>query len=372
MTHQEIYAPAFAADPRCRLVAVADESDVPPKRASLNQLLAQDLGLPYIRDLDSALSRDDVHIVSVCPEPERRGRVTVRCACAGKHVYIDKPMAASVSDAAAVVAAVREAGVRSHVFSLITTTWARRAKRILDSGELGDLLAVHADVLFAKGPAGTATLGAPRQEHFPPRRFTFSDSKRELYEMGVYAAGLARWLSGREACTVYGATANYFFQEHQQNDVEDFGLLMLSLEGGVSASITGGRIGWMSYPHDSLWGVRLIGTQGIAVVDPHHPRLEVYADEPAWTPPRRSSDDPMGFWRSTQQEAGIRTKKVWIPLQKGADPQGDVSYFLDCIQRNEESQMSAVDGAAVVEMLMAGYLSAATQRVVSLPIPRTG
>ena len=92
-THQENYASLFAQDERCRLIAFADELDAPPERVALARSLAESLNLPFIRDLDDALAREDVHIVSLCTEVERRGRVGTKCAEAGKHVYLDKPMA---------------------------------------------------------------------------------------------------------------------------------------------------------------------------------------------------------------------------------------------------------------------------------------
>ena len=87
-THQENYALNFAQDERCRLVAFADEPDAPPERIALGRSLAEELNLPFISDLDAALAREDVHIVSLCTEVERRGRVGVKCAEAGKHVYL--------------------------------------------------------------------------------------------------------------------------------------------------------------------------------------------------------------------------------------------------------------------------------------------
>lgn len=367
-THQENYALAFEEDPRCRLVAVTDERDVPQQRVALNERLAEDLGVPCIPDLDAALGRSDVDIVSICAEPERRGRVTVRCARAGKHVYIDKPMTYSVGDADAVVAAVRDAGVRSQVFSHIHMPWARRAKRAVESGAIGELVALHADVLFAKGPAGTASLKGPRRETFPPERFTFIDSKRELYAMGVYSTGLVRWLSGREARTVYGVTANYFFREHERNGVEDFGLLALTLGDGITATVTGGRIGWRGHPSGGFLGMHLTGTEGAVRIDPYRPRVEVFADEPAWTPPPVHPMDPMGFWRSTQRESGAGPKQGWIPLENATGARSDASHFVDCVESGRESEMSAADGAAVVEILMAGYLSAAEGQAVRMPM----
>ena len=85
-THQENYASSFAQDARCRLVAFADELDAPPERIALARSLAESLNLPFISDLNTALAREDVHIVSLCTEVERRGKVGAKCAEAGKHV----------------------------------------------------------------------------------------------------------------------------------------------------------------------------------------------------------------------------------------------------------------------------------------------
>ncbi len=54
-THQENYGRAFAADARCQIIGVTDESDVAPRRRELNERLAAELSVPYFPDLDSAL-----------------------------------------------------------------------------------------------------------------------------------------------------------------------------------------------------------------------------------------------------------------------------------------------------------------------------
>ena len=127
-THQENYARALAAEPRCRLIASSDERDAPLERVALNRTLAEELNLPYIPDLDEALARDDVHIVSLCVENERRGRVGRRCAEAGKHLYLDKPLAMTPEDAEEIVEAVKKAGVRSQMYSNIHSPWAQAAR----------------------------------------------------------------------------------------------------------------------------------------------------------------------------------------------------------------------------------------------------
>ncbi len=366
LTHQENYAALFAADPRCTLVGLSDEADVSPERAQLNQELAAELSIPYWPDLTEALAREDVHVVSVCAEPERRARIVALCAQAGKHVYVDKPLSPYPEAADAAAAAVEQAGVRSQMFSLNHQPWAQCARRVVDSGELGELVAIHADSLFAKGPAGSAILGAPRQATYPPTISIFVDAKAELYVIGYYALALVCWLTGRKVKSVYCSTANYFFAAHQQHGVEDFGLLSLTMDGGVTATVTGGRVGWTSHPDAGTNQVYLIGTQNSLLVDAYAPRLEIYNGEPPWTPPAVNPRDPMGFWRSTQQEVNTRPKSTYAPLSNALGARSDVSHFVDCIMERRESEMNARQAALLTKILLAGYQSAALSQVVSL------
>lgn len=367
-THQENYAAAFAADKRCRLVALTDEPDIDVRRRELNERLARALGIPYIPDLQQALERKDVHVVSICAPPERRGRIAVRCAQAGKHLYLDKSLAPRLAEADAIVAAVRQAGVRSHMFSFVPAAWAREAKRLLDSGRLGQLRAIHADAFFAKGRNGTARLGTRRQEEYPPERHQLVEAKRELDNVGVYPITLVRWLTGKKFQTVFGITANYFFQEHQKHNVEDFGLLAATLEGGLPVTITAGRYGWTSHPAAGINRLTLVGSEQTAVIDANRPRLEVYTDEAPWLPPNVNPADPMGFWSSTQDEVHVRPKRTWMPAAS-AGP-SDAGYFLDRLEAGLDSEVNAAEAALATEVLLAAYRSAATGGVVTLPLPR--
>ncbi len=367
-THQENYAAAFAADKRCKIIAVTDEPDVERRRLELNERLARALGVPYIPDLAKALALPEVHVVSICAPPERRGRIAVRCAEAGKHLYLDKSLVPRLAEADALVAAVRKAGVRSHMYSFISSAWARAAKQQVQSGRLGKLLAIHADVFFAKGRTGTAKLGTPRQEEYPPERHQLVEAKRELDNVGVYPISLVRWLTGQKFRTVFGITGNYFFAEHQKHNVEDFGLLACTLDDGMPVTITSGRYGWTSHPAAGINRLVLVGSERTLVVDVNRPRLEVYTDETPWVAPNVNPADPMGFWQSSQDEMHVRPKRTWVPI----NPAGahDASYFLDCLDANRESEIPVAEAALTTEVLLAAYQSAAHHEVVTLPLPR--
>ena len=194
-THQESYAREFAADPRCELVGVADEPGLPEYREELNRLLASELGVPYLT-LDEALARDDVQIIDNCADVERRARVAVKTLEAGKHLYMDKPLAGSVEDAKAIADAADKSDAVTQMFTQVTTSWAQSAKSAVESGQTGEVLGLHCDMLMAKGKPGSVDPSVVRREKPSDGTFTHVEAKRELFDMGVYPVALVQWLSG--------------------------------------------------------------------------------------------------------------------------------------------------------------------------------
>ena len=365
-THQENYALSFAQDTRCRLVAFADEPDAPPERITLARSLAESMDLPFIPDLDAVLAREDVHIVSLCTDVERRGRIGAKCAEAGKHVYLDKPMALNSEDADNIVAAVAENGVRSQMFSNIHSAWARTVQQALVGGGIGELQAVHCDVLFSKGHPGTAPVGEKRIQTPTLERYSFVEAKPEMFDVGVYAVSMVNWLTQKRVQRVFGGTANYFFKEHRDCGLEDFGALVLTLEDGITATIVGGRYGWQSHAQGGVRKVHLIGTEGSLTFDASANRLEVFAAEPAFEPPSPHPLDPMGMWSSTQSEIKMPPKQQWIDVGSDDDSAREFGAFIDCIEKGVESEMNAEFAAHSVEIICAGYRSAATGSVINL------
>jgi predicted dehydrogenase len=343
---------------------VSDAGDVTPRRRELNEALARELKIPHVADYREALARDDVQIVSICAEPERRGEIIVRCAEAGKQLYLDKPLCASREEAAKIVAAARKAGVVHQMFSLVRTPAAARTKELIAGGSLGDLAALHLDMTFAKGFPGSAPVDKLRAEDRSPKQFEAVESKRELYNVGVYPLVLLHWATGKKVKQVYAATGNYFFSEHQRGGMEDFGAMLLKLEGGAVASVIAARTGWRSHPSSGINRNYVIGSKGVNVVDAYRPRIEVWPEAEPWQPPRRHEQDPMGFWTSTTTEAGAKPKTAW--LTPPSDVREEFAYFLDCIEQGRGSDVSAELAADVNDVLLAAYESAATGGYVTL------
>lgn len=362
-THQENHAAGFDADPRSQIVAVADEKGIDDRRRGLNIKLANHYGVPYIEGIDEALELPNVDVVSMCADVERRHRVAIACARAGKYLYLDKPLASNDDRASSVVEEINDSGVISQMYSFVNTPWAKAAKQCVDSGRLGRLLAVHADILFAKGPGGTSSSKSVRGETSEPDQFTFVESKREFFDLGVYPIGLCLWLIGSEPVEVSATTGNYFFEQHERNDTEDFGAVSMSFADNVVATATGGRIGWNSHPAGGPHRITVVGELGMERFDAWEPRVEIYSTNPVPVLPPPHPQDPMGMWRSTQQEAGLPRKTTYRPL---ADETrwypDDITAFLDCLETGQTPEMSASRALGPSRVISAAYRSAASRK----------
>ncbi len=360
-THQENYAESFRADPRAEIVAVTDEQEVDDYRRAHNLLLARRLGVPYVEPIERALEQVDCDILSICAEPDRRGRVILNCmSLTRKAFYLDKSLCASLEEARQIRDEARRRHLMTHMYTNITQPWARAARSDITSGRLGEIVAVHADTYFAKGTPGTAR-PERRKETYPPDPRTFQTlrAKRELDNVGVYPITLLCWLLGCKIRRLYALTANYFFREHQEAGAEDFAAMVGETDSGVPFSITCGRIGWTSHPGAGVNRVIVVGKKRTGIYDMNSPRLVLSNADAPWRPPVPHPEDPMFFWASTQREAGVQPKRFWLPLR--GDPHADVRYFLDCLERGIPSEADVELAAHATEVIFAAYRSAALE-----------
>ena len=362
-THQPGYADSLLQGGRCRAVGMTDQDDISPRRRQLNEQMARRLGIPVL-PLDAALRREDVHVVSICAEPIRRGPIIVEALKAGKHVYLDKPLAGTATHTQAIMAAAAQARVVTQMWSLVRSAAAARMRTALETGRRGKLTAFHADLCFAKGTPGTAEPQV-RQETAVPDRYELMEAKRELTNVGVYCLVSLLWLTGKRIQRVGATTGNFFFREHQNNNMEDFGQMILELEGGMIATLSAGRSGWQSNRDSGLDKTTLIGTRSLETFDAHRPRLAVWSDAPAWSPPQTDPEDPMGMWGGPKKPEHVPAPKhAW--LMPAAPAKDDFTHFLDCVQAGRASDVPAELASHATAALLAGYRSAATGKLVAL------
>ena len=127
------HARAIGQTAGARLVAVFDAD---PERAAA---FAETHGCQAYTSSDEVLKRDDVQLVMVALPNFLHERATVEAASAGKHIFLEKPMADTLEECDRMLAAVERAGVQllvAHSQRYFASTI--RAREILQGGQLGE------------------------------------------------------------------------------------------------------------------------------------------------------------------------------------------------------------------------------------------
>jgi phthalate 4,5-cis-dihydrodiol dehydrogenase len=127
-----LMVPTFSADPRVELVAAADP------RAAARRRFEREFGGKTFDSVEALCADPSVEVVYVATPHQLHADHARVAAARGKHVLVEKPMALTLEDCRAMVAAARSAGVRlvvgpSHGFDAPI----RRAREIIDSGAVG-------------------------------------------------------------------------------------------------------------------------------------------------------------------------------------------------------------------------------------------
>ena len=102
-------------------------------------------------DWKHLLTRDDVHLVDICTPGDTHAEIAIAALEAGKHVLCEKPLANTVAEAEAMVAAAEAAearGVRSMVaFNYRRVPAVALARKLVADGRLGTIRHVRAQYL---------------------------------------------------------------------------------------------------------------------------------------------------------------------------------------------------------------------------------
>ena len=239
--------------------------------------LADDHGAAVYGDFRDMLEDADLDAVSVCVHNNLHRPVTVEAAAAGCHVFCEKPLAATYTDAKAMADACAEAGVELGVQNVeLFTKETRAAHRLIDQGELGD-------PYYARG-VFSRRRGRPYVDGYGTPSFVSKSSSGggPVIDIGTYVLGQLLYLLGNAPVErVGGATFEHTDAAYDERligddrsiyrdrledsgyDVEDAGMAFAHLEDGSLLSL---RAAWHMFLPDEPSVVA--GTQGGVSIDP--------------------------------------------------------------------------------------------------------
>ena len=284
---------AVASHPRMKVVVVADDGDRPDWVHQRNQLFADELGVPYVRDVERAIADHDVQVAVVGSETERHCDLSVRAVNAGLHVVQDKPMSNRIAECDRLVDAVERRRVKFLMWNRNFMPALLQAREAVEGGAVGRLQAIHVDFYFAKdaGPLkGSRRAGDPPINWLERQIEAHADGSDggvgqdpmgELEVQGIYALAYLSMLTGARVQEVFALTTAHFHQAHFDNDVDDLASVSLRMEGGLVGTLCLGRIGAASHPELGPINLHLMGTEGALVISEPLPQAAIhYRDQP--------------------------------------------------------------------------------------------
>ena len=190
-----------------KLVACAD---VDFNRA---QSLASTTGAKSFDDWRQLVDLPEVDVVVIATLHDSLASITLAAVEAGKHVLVEKPAARSTAELAPVIVALNHTTAKVHVgFNHRYHRSLRKAKSILDSGVLGELMFIRARY----GHGGR--IGYDKEWRAIPER----SGGGELIDQGPHLIDLSRWFLG-DFSETQGFAHTYFWDM----PVDDNGFLLL-------------------------------------------------------------------------------------------------------------------------------------------------
>ena len=180
--HADQYAREIRANADADVCAVWDEE---PDRGAA---WAAELGVHFEADLDALLASDAVDAVCVTTPTAMHREAMVKAATAGKHIFTEKVLAATVADCRAIAQAVEAHGVKFCIsFPRRTMPALLYAKQALDDGLFGRVTALRVRI---------AHDGAVRD--WLPAHFYDADAcgGGAMMDLGAHGMYLSRWLLG--------------------------------------------------------------------------------------------------------------------------------------------------------------------------------
>jgi predicted dehydrogenase len=161
---------------------------------------------------------DGVDAVAVCVPPALHTEIALAAMKAGKHVFVEKPLALTLDECDLLeAAAARAPSLKAAVgFNMRWHRLVREARDALARGELGRVKLVR--TVFA--------CGTRARDDYPAWRTRRESGGGSIFELGTHHFDLVRFMLGREAREVYASC----------DEGDETSVVTLKTDGGVQVS----------------------------------------------------------------------------------------------------------------------------------------
>lgn len=319
----------------CEIVALCD---VVPGRAAA---LGAELGLTSARTYERAadlLAAEQLDLVSIATPPSTHAELTITALRAGVDVLVEKPMAPSLEECDAMIAAAAE---NERVLSVVAQNRFRddmaTLKEVLDSGLIGPVSHAQVSSAWWRGTAYYDLWWRGTWER---------EGGGCTLNHAIHHLDLTSWMLG----TPSAVTAVLTNAQHENSEVEDLSVAVLQY-GRALAEVTS------SVVHH--------GEEQAIVVQGRHARVSqpwrVVADAAG----PNGFPVPGGDAGRTARIEALATAHRPLAHQGHAGQVGDV---LGAVRERRRPAVDGADGRRAIELVTAIYAAGIERRTVDLPL----
>jgi predicted dehydrogenase len=317
----EKHCEALSGIPNVELYAVCTRTESRLKE------VAKTFGVKHTyRDYNELLANPEVDAVSVVTMWDQHAAPTLAALKAGKHVFLEKPMASTMADCKAIV---KEANRAKGFFMVghicrFNPRYAA-AKDAIAEGRIGKIVSIYARRnIPAWVSAGVLNKIGP------------------IIGDGVHDTDLMLWYTGAKVVSAYAQTVDVRGLKHP-----DIGWTMYRFDSGATGVL---EDVWF-LPDKTAFQIdermEIIGTEGSIHVHEVHPNFSV-CDKDGWHSPDTT------YWPLLH---GLRAGAL----------REELSYFATCVAEGRKPTIiTPEESMAAVEACLAAEKSAATGRIVRL------
>jgi UDP-N-acetylglucosamine 3-dehydrogenase len=271
--------------------------------------VAKQLGVTPYSSVEKMLKKEDIEAVSVCTWSTSLAKEATKVVESGKHVLVEKPMAANVKQAEKLVAASEKMGVHLTVgFLMRFIPGLQQMKKAVEDKSIGELVCAT----------------AKRVSQWPERIGDVGVVK----DTAIHDIDVMLYLFNQEPTAVYAKTGN---MRHKK--FEDYAQIMLTFEGGKSAFI---ESNWLT-PYKTRI---LIATGSEAIMRLDYITQELTVEDAKETvQPRYQTQEPLKL---------------------------ELQHFANCILKKEKPLITGLDGLKALKIAESAIKSSSTDRIVKL------
>lgn len=317
---------AYLSNPNVNLAAVCDLNE------NLREKIEEQYHVKTYEQVEDMLENEKIDAVSIATPDCYHTAPALQAIRHGKDVLIEKPLATTIEDARAIIAAAKEEHVRVAV----------------DYHKRWDPASIQIKNELSRPEAGKAVRGYMSMDDIidvPTKWFDWANKSSPVHFLGTHCYDLIRWYMGCEVTEVYAVGTKEYLKS-KGIDTYDSIQAFLTFENGCHWTVENSWILPTGFAKNNDGRTQILTTNSLLRVDSQNRGIEIFDSQKCKTPNycfmQMFEGRPVGF---------------------GYDPIHD---FVRCLQNDLPFIADAKDGLEAEKIAEAVHKSVETKSIVKI------